>query len=336
MKKFKTPAFAPFVILPWEHAGADFDATPGATVRVEIGGKRRNLLLKTRAGRIFFKETARAQIFATLDIFDDALRGDELSERWETSVEAERYGALVTRRSYLSNLPVRAQFIFLVRPDGSALVQEPFDGQSWFELPRAAITPPLWHKALVGDAVALLMGAAQNAVLSRVVTPAQRALDPVGIVGGTRAEFALLVRGAVEAFAKNKTNAFEITLKSHSAFHKGELGSGYRFPTHDSPDFARVWALLEKHRPFVGLNWHERREHSEYSLPESERLQQAGIEQWGENWRGNWAPQRARFQIHFGASAHEQLESRLTLRDFLTSIQNSEDGAQAAELRSQL
>lgn len=338
MKKLKPPAPAPFAIAPWEHDGVQFETMPGATVRVEIGGKRRNLLLKIRGGRIFFKEPSRAQIYATQGRFDDDLTGDALIEKWETAVEADSYGALFIKRDYLARLPMRAQLIFLVRPDGSALVQEHFDEETWFELPQAAITPSLWHSGLVGDAVGLLMGAAHNAVLNRAVTPAQRDRDLAKFVGATPETFALLVRGAVETFVpalqKNRLS-FEVELKSGSAFHAGADNSPFGSIPESSPDFGRAWRLLKTHLPFVGLNWHEGAEQNDYyGFQKMERLSRAGREKWGEDWRGNWAPQRALFKLKIkpNASAHEQLESRLALRDFLAAL----DTPEATELLGKL
>lgn len=91
-----------------------------------------------------------------------------------------------------------------------------------------------------------------------------------------------------------------------------------------------------RHHAFVGLNWHEGEEADNlYPRAKLERLWKAGIEKWGENWRGNWAPQRARFELTSDAvvSAHDQLASRLSLlRDFLLGLDNVE----AAELSAKL
>ena len=339
MKKFAAPAPAPspFAILPWEHGGAQFDADPGATVRVELGGKKRNLLLKARGGRIFFKEPSRSQIYATLERFDADLRGEALIEQWATAVEAGNYGALATRRDYFVRLPVRAQMIFLVRADGSALVQEHFDGETWFELPRAPIAVSLWHSGSVDDAAALLVGTAQNSILNRAIALDCRARDDAYFVGCTRATFALLTRGAIDAFVPEKQRnrlIFEVELKSNSAFQNGAEKSSFGSIPETSPDFGCAWELIKLHHPFVGLDWHEGAEHSEYGRDKSARLSRAGIEKWGEDWRGNWAPQRARFEWKSDAliSAHDQLESRLALRDFLATI----DTPEAAELLGKL
>lgn len=338
MKKLKPPAPAPFSIAPWEHTGAQFEAMSHATVRAEIGGKKRNLLLKIRGGRIFFKEPSRSQIYATLDRFDEGLIGDALVEKWEMAVEADNYGALATKRDYLSRLPVRAQLIFLVRPDGSALVQEHFDGDRWVELPRASIEPDLWNSGSIGDAAGLLLGAAQNAVLDRAISPTVRDCDPSRFVGCTPAQFALLTRGALNAFVPGEVRSRlrpTITLKSHNAFHTGEVITNFKFIERSAPDFARVWEIILENHPFVGLNWHEGEEaDNPYPRPRLERLWKAGIEKWGDNWRGNWAPQRAKFEFASDVvvSAHDQLESRLALRDFLDSL----DNAESAELRGKL
>lgn len=338
MKKFKAPAPSPFFIAPWEYPSTQFDAMPGATVRVEIGGKKRNLLLKTRGGRIFFKEPSRSQIYATTERFDEDLSGDALIEKWEATVEAENYGALTAKRDYLSRLPIRAQIIFIVRPDGSALAQEHFDGETWFELPRASIAPDLWNADAVGDTIGLLLGSAQNAVLDRAIAPEIRSSEPVQFVGCTPAKFALLLRGAASAFVPDDVRArlqMAVTFKSHSAFHAGEANSNFKWIERPAPDFARVWDLMLEHHPFVGLNWHEGEEaDNSYPRARLERLWKAGIEKWGDNWRGNWAPQRARFEWKSDAivSAHDTLESRLELRDWLAAL----DAPVAAELLGKL
>ncbi len=329
MKKFVAPAPAPFAIQPWEHRGARFDSAPGATARVEIGGKRRSFLLKMRNGRIFFKEPARGQIYATLQRFDGDWSGEALLEQWEAAVEADDYGALVTKRDYFVRLSVRAQLIFLMRADGSARVQEHFDGETWFELPRAPVAVSLWHAGSVDDAAALLVGSAQNSLLNRAIAPAARAREAAQFVGCTRATFALLMRGALQAFVPERQRerlSFEVELKSHSAFQSGADNAPFGSIPESSPDFGRAWALLQTRHPFVGLDWHEGAEHSDYGRDQSARLSRAGFDKWGDNWRGNWAPQRARFAWKSDAivSAHDQLESRLALRDFLAAIEAAE------------
>lgn len=338
MKNFKPPASSPFAILPWEHEGAAFDPAPGATVRVEIGGKRRGFLLKMRGGRIYFKEPSRAQTYVTLDQFEKDLSGDALVEKWEHEIEAERYGALVTRRDYFLLLPVRAQMIFLVRPDGSALVQEHFDGQTWFDLPRAPVAPSLWDTDSLQKAMESLASAAQETLINRVMIPQQRTCEPTHFVGCTEAEYASIARGAFALFVPDADGSrgqwFAIEFHGHSSFQRGQHAR-FGDELQQSSGFARVWALMLRHRKFVGVDW--RRVEEEKLLQHSqqaERFWHAGIEKWGEDWRGNWAPQRGHFglQLVLSPSAHDQMEGRLALRDFLASL----DSDEAADLRGKL
>lgn len=113
--------------------------------------------------------------------------------------------------------------------------------------------------------------------------------------------------------------------KAHSAFHQGEELVELRLRLRlwlflPSPLARRAWDFLLERNTFVGLRWSEEREQNR-RIPrtESQRVIKAGLEKWGRNWRGNWAPQRARLEIPFTqeVSAHERFEAVLLLREWM-------------------
>lgn len=52
-----------FVLLPWEHRGARFDARPDFVATAHVGGTERLFLLKAKRNILFFKQAGRGDEF---------------------------------------------------------------------------------------------------------------------------------------------------------------------------------------------------------------------------------------------------------------------------------
>src|SRR5690554_119205 len=98
-----------FILHPYEYAGASFNPKAHAEARLEIGGKKRNFTLKIHEGIIYFKEPARAQVFAIPQIYEENLVRDSIGliSRWQRDLAAGNYGAFIAKRDFFAQLPVR-------------------------------------------------------------------------------------------------------------------------------------------------------------------------------------------------------------------------------------
>lgn len=319
-----------FILQPWEYQGASFDPKAHAETRLEVGGKKRNFLLKLREGVLYFKEPSRAQIFAIPQVWEQSLATDSIGliSAFQRGVGEGNYGALFTKRDYFAKLPVRGHFLLLVRADGTGWMREHFD-PAWFSLPEweKPLAFDLWDDKAFESQVSAVLPIVKDSLLQRTIEPEIRQADTARWIGGTEAEFSALIIAATHLFvppgnASSNTNPLLFKMKSHSAFAKGEI-EGYWFKNAcRRPAYGAIWQLMEKQFRFVGVRWSEGGEEVEmYPRARVEKVYKAGLEQWGENWRGNWAPQRGSLELAIPHSnvmtAHEKLESALVLRQWL-------------------
>lgn len=326
----KLAAMSQFILLPWEHAFSGASSKPHATARLTLGGKARNFVLKMRGGVIFFKEPSRGQVFAIPELFDKNLSRDGIGlvSRWQNEVAAGNFAAFVTKRDYFPQLPVRAQMLMILKPDGSGWMKEHFD-QEWFLLPddkRADVD--VWNDKDVESQVRERLPFVQRSLLSRALDPQVLELDPPTWTSESGERIAELLVAATRLFIEpsNPWNDDErrvLEIKSHSAFSKGDIEGFWRAHALHNPRFARVWQLLEPRIQFTGVRWSEGGEvlEAQYARNRNDKVFGAGMEKWGELWRGNWAPQRASFRVQLpdvaNQSAHERLEAGLLLREWL-------------------
>jgi hypothetical protein len=288
-----------FILHPYGYPGSSFNPKAHAETRLEIGSKKRNFVLKIHEGVLYFKEPARAPVFAIPDLVDDALAGDSIGliSRWQREISVGNYGAFIAKRDFFAGLPVRGNFLMLVRADGTGWMREHFD-REWFDL--AAWEEPqmfdLWNEKELDAHIAAALPWVKASLLQRVVEPEIRSSETLRWLGGSFEEFSSLVTAAVHLFLEpdfeNGTD-LDFKLKSHSAFAKGDIEAPWLKSACLNPKFAEVWQQLERQFHYVGVHWNEGGEKVEmYPRPRSERVFQDGLAQWGENWRGNWAPQR--------------------------------------------
>lgn len=318
----------PFVLPPWEFSGATFNSKAHAETRLEIGEKKRNFLLKMHEGVIYFKEPSRGALYAIPQLFAPELAKDPIGliSAWRDAVRVENYGVFVIKRDYFQGLPVRGQFLTIVQSDGGGWMKEHFDTE-WFSLPllEKALDFNVWDDKEVETHMRTILPGVKASLLQRTVSPEVRHAGAPRFVGGDQNQWLLLLAAGARLFLSNsRVNkaASDQKLKSHSAFAKGEFEGFWIKNALREPNFAAFWRTVEAKIAFVGVHWNEGGEREQqYARPRSVRVFNAGIEAWGENWRGNWAPQRGSFSFDladFGScSAHEKLEAALQCRDFL-------------------
>ena len=319
-----------FVLLPYEHVGADFNPQVHAETRLEIGGRPRNFLLKMRDGVIYFREPSRGQAYAIPELFDEKLATDRIGliSAWQRAIAAGNYGAFVARREYFEKLPVRGQFLMILKSDGSGWMREWFDDE-WFLLPESekASSTNVWDEKALESFVDERLRAVKVKLLSRAINPTVRENNLPRWIGGSGEQFAALTIAAVRlfgAYSPDYEQSVGVKMKSHSAFAKGE-GTGFwlAWLGQRRTIVAPLWELLAREFTFVGVRWSEGGEQVEqqYKRTRIEAIYKAGLERFGENWRGNWAPQRADFTIQIPdltqTTTHEKLESQLLLREWL-------------------
>jgi hypothetical protein len=326
---FKLRAMSQFILFPWEHAFSGASSRPHAQARLSIGGKTRNFLLKMQGGVIFFKEPSRGQVFAIPEPFEQELSRDSvgLVSRWQSAVTAGNFGAFVLKRDYFPKLPVRAQILIILKPDGSGWMKEHFDDE-WFLLPEDKAVPlDVWNDKDVEFHIRERLPFVQRSLINRALDPQILELDPPTWKAEDGEKITELLVAATRGFIEpsNPWNGDErriLKIKSHSAFSKGDIEGFWLKHALHNPKFARVWELLEPRIQFVGVRWSEGGEQlDQYGRTRNAKVFKEGLEKWGQLWRGNWAPQRASFRVQLpdvsNQSAHERLEAGLVLRDWL-------------------
>ncbi len=318
-----------FVLSPFDFPFSGHSARPHAQARLTVGGKARNFVLKIHDGTLYFKEPARSRGWALLEEFEpDAARDSiGLVSRWQRAVDAGQFGAFVSRRDYFPKLPVRAQILLLLTGDGSGWMREHFD-PDWFLLPGDRAAPfDVWNDLEVEATVEARLPFAQRQLINRAIPRETLSTDAPRWLAMSGDEIARVVTAAATLFLSpdafwNEPDNRVLKIRSHSAFARGDIEGRFLKHALHSPQFARVWKLLEPRIQYVGVQWREGGEESDqYVRPRNEAVFAAGLEKWGHLWRGNWAPTRASFPIEIpeiaGITAHERLEAGLVLRDWL-------------------
>ena len=327
--KRKLPPMPQFVLPPFDFPFSGHNPRPHAQARLTVGGKTRNFVLKIHDRTLYFKEPARAPIWALLDEFEPTAARDSIGlvSKWQRAVDTHQFGAFVSRRDYFPKLPVRAQILLLLQPDGSGWMREHFD-RDWFLLPDDGAAPlDVWNEREVEARAKDRLPAAQRQLINRALSPETLSNDPPRWLAASGDEIARVVIAAATLFLSpdafwNEPDNRVLKIRSHSQFARGDIEGRFLKHALHSPQFARVWELLEPQIQFVGIHWREGGEESDqYVRPRNEAVYSAGLEKWGQLWRGNWAPTRAIFPITIpeiaDISAHEKLEAGLVLRDWL-------------------
>ncbi len=318
-----------FVLAPYEHAFSGASPKPHATARLKVGGKFRNFVLKIHEGTLYFKEPARGQVFAVLEELDADLARDPIGlvSRWQFHVAQGDFGAFVTKRDYFPKLPVRAQILMVLNADGSGWMKEHFDSQ-WFLMPDEKAAPlDIWNDKDVESQIRDRLFPVQRQLINRALTPEILAADPPRWLAEGGERITELLVAATRLFVPpsdywNDAERRILKIKSHSPFAKGDIESYWLKHAQHNPKFQTFWDLLEPRIQFVGVHWNEGGENLEqYGRKRNEKVFQAGLEKWGDLWRGNWGPQRASFKIELpdttAQTAHERTGAALTLREWL-------------------
>ena len=275
-----------------------------------------------RENMIWFKEPSRGAIYGTFALFPENLARDAIGliSAWQKEVSEGNFGVLLTKRDYFPKTTCRGRLIFLFKNDGSGWMRENFD-KNWFDIPVIEPFAPfsLWNPREAEDALQIVVGAARAQLINRAIAPAVRELEPPQFFGPHADNFESVLRAALQLFVAPQPGNTSLKFKGHSSFAKGELeGYDLNWCLH-SPGFALVWQQLET-TVLAGISWSEGGEDlSAYNQKRNEKFYAAGLEKWGENWRGNWAPHRAKWEIELptdAPTAHETIEAARVLRDW--------------------
>jgi hypothetical protein len=102
----KLPRDETFRLLPYEHAGAEFNPRAHAETRLEIGGKTRNFVLKNARRRGVFQRAVARPNFRDSEIFDEKF--SDRSNRFDFGVatrsSSRKLGAFVAKRDLLQQI----------------------------------------------------------------------------------------------------------------------------------------------------------------------------------------------------------------------------------------
>ena len=304
-----------FILAPWEHRGAHFDARPDFVVSLEIGGRERMFMLKVKQNALWFREAERGPewtfgLFAPLENSSEAAKRwarDEFTVEWfESALRAGDFGRAVVRDGFEF---YEGSFVFLFGPDGRALAREFWDERgvefTWktaagFELEEFLDRPlaPFEQLARGLDEDPALC----DAISAREVPAELRQNVPLQWLCGSQKE--------LETLARNLAFLWWNWTQTSAIFHyasEGEHGGaaligvweGTTFTHRDrlAPQIRRLSDLfLDYHTP-VGFEW---------------EFQDA------QGGRNSWEPGGIAIRVRVEPpSAHEKLEAALFLREWL-------------------
>ena len=324
-----------FALAPWEYPGAKFDPTPHAITRADIGGREREIWLKMRAGVIYFKDAQHARVYAVTRLFDDAIAEDaeRLVAVWKEEVGRENYGAFVVIRRKFPRSFATGSFCLILRADGSGWVKEHFD-KTWQKfLPLLSEPVLFWRRESLGKIGATVVQKMQTQFLERTVKPTHFQTIPPQWTGSGADKMMQVLQGAAQLFLTQFSShlwwpsPLDWRYQSHSDFFNGgmkSLSSSYPYSIW-SNHFSQTRELVKWRNVFIGIEWKQASVDDEFAAqlkPNVRKSWARGLNQWGENWRGNWAGRQHR--IDFGIpsfstpSQHDKLEAAFVLRDFLT------------------
>ncbi len=308
-----------FVLAPWEHRGATFDARPDFVTSLEIGGRERVWMLKVKQNALWFREAGRDAnwtfgLFAPLEKSSEAAQiwaRDAFILKWfESELRAGNFGRVVVWDEFWTYL---GRFVFLFGADGRGLAREPWDDFGldfrWDAAPQFRLGEFLdWPHA---DFEKLADGLDHNRALikkfgDREVPTEQQQGEELHWICGSREELEMLTR-ALAFWAWNWENDnvtfFYSSESEHgsarcvSAVNRRATGSLGSYREHMAPAILKLATLfLDYHTP-VGFQW---------------EFQDMG------GGRGSWDAEPTEIDFTIQApSAHEKLEAGLFLRAWL-------------------
>ena len=318
-----------FAIEPWEFRGADFDAAPHAIATLEVGEKTREFGLKMREGVIYFKEDARAPMWAVTQIWPDELKNDEesLVKTWREAVARGDFGRYVARNFGFTGTQAHGVAAMIHRADGAGWIKEYFDAD-WRQIPayRGGKTFDVWgtkFQTASQRAIRHAMPKLLARTLPTLETLSSQSRWLAGEPGEVERLFALAVRAWVRPFPDTPFLNLEADFEAHSIKGGGGFVSNHnnwswsaqlRF----APGFRAFLELIENHNLWVGWQWS--RGTLDSPLVNAQTME-VGNREWGEMWRGNFGFEvpvlKLEAVVSSVLSAHETLETQLQLRDWL-------------------
>lgn len=317
-----------FAISPWEYPGIDFESTPQAVTRLEIGGKKRNFWLKMRDGVLFFREPTLVPLFAIPKLFDQNVAHDpeRLVEVWKEEIERQNYGAFLISHRLWPNTPASANYCIILRAEGSGWIKEHFDVQ-WQQFAlQGASSLNLWRSgSAYSDVTDLVVRSTRSLFLARSVDAAHfRTVAPHWSGGGSQEMLSVLRSAAYLLVKPEELSSFdkhplEWNCKSGSSFWAGSVSGSLAYSS--SHHLNLVWNIAKWHYGFVGVEWKKASDSPDLQAQFGTRTWKQGFDRWGENWRGNWIGSQYQDKLFMPSlgtpSHHDKLESALVLREFL-------------------
>ncbi len=326
-----------FVLLPWEHRGADFDARPDAITSIQFAGAERVVLLKARADRLFFKfadwflDEWREFVFAVTLPFSSPIADAE--EFFHAAMEQKQIARYVIH-DYTHQIQGHTAILWLFNDNSDKQTgwAREWCGGDWIlfedELPRYmshSIWDEKWHLSL-----GMAMYQSVWPTLARRRFPLEERQNvPVRWVRGSREELSRLLRAYFRAFpeAARKVNEHLEEWGEYGstgdtqvrmwAWNAGASGISLRgtmwnnSPLSDQTHcdlfrhISSPWKeILVKHNHAIGLTWHHN-EKGDVSV------------------RENWWYETPIFDLDVPLpfplpfTQHEQLEARLELHEWL-------------------
>ena len=317
-----------FALAPWEFPGADFDPTPHATTRADIGGRERTIWIKMREGVIYFKDAEHARVYAVTRLSDDeiAVDAERLVAVWKAEIARENYGAFLVIRHRFPRSFATASCCIILQADGSGWIKEHFD-RDWTKFYSLLPEPlRLWGRKPLGHKGEFIFQQMHSHFLERAVSPAHfQSIEPRW-TNGSAEEMMTVARSAAQLwqipYPASKT--LEWICQSNSAFFNESSILPFRYASHYQSTFNEIQEWVRWHYAFVGIAWIKATENAE--LQEQMRYKQRknwlrSVDKWGENWRGNWSGTQFKLQLFAppisNASMHDKLEAARVMQKFL-------------------
>ena len=321
--------------MPWEYRGSSFDPTQHAVTSLELGGRKRDFLLKMRGGIIYFKEPKRAPIFAVLRQFDTEMRGDELAKEWKREVERENFGRCYARSADFQRCPGKTVIVAIIRSDFSGWISDAFHTH-WHVVPKhrdrkilnvweASANTGTWRaflrvrdalrdRDMLGDALRDrdMLG---DALRDRDMLASERQTIAPHWVTGNEIELQRIFAIVMQLYVHRGVGNFSHTWKfgaTNMASQGGFLHTfnpNYYQDLRFSATLVPLVRLLNQHFLWVGMDW----KHHDTRFFSPMR---------GNDWRGAYSIVTPSLELTVPLVAilsnHERLELSLELRDWLT------------------
>ena len=312
-----------FVLVPWEHRGAHFDARPDLVATAQVGGATREFLLKAKRNILFFREVDKGDEFLcalSAPLTQSVLPEAELREwmqqnaefvrdLWRGEVEQETYARCFVDDDFHVSLS-GAGIVFFQR-DGRGWLREPWDesGLSFEWKPDASESRPLleWEPMLFPSAWNIRVANRELGESFEYREMPKETIAPRRLewLCGSRDELERVTRWIVYTEPDSQTTEFPLLClfdceNEHHPAHLSVCG-GIRKPSPISPRMRALTNLALDFNTPTGLTW-EFCDGSSGSPP----------------IRRSWDPYGPDLEIQIEVpSFHEQLEARLELREWL-------------------